>query len=50
MTLLTTPNEIETTICNLIETYKSISLASAWASANSQAFQLLLKHSSKIDK
>lgn len=30
MTLLTTPNEIETTICNLIETYKSISLASAW--------------------
>lgn len=50
MTLLTTPNEIETTICHLIKTYKSISFASAWASASSKAFPLLLKHSNKINK
>ncbi|MDN5064814.1 phospholipase D family protein [Aliarcobacter lanthieri] len=50
MTLLTTPNEIETTICNLIKTYKSISFASAWASTSSKAFPLLLKHANKINK
>lgn len=50
MTLLTTPNEIETTICHLIKTYRIISFASAWASASSKAFQLLLKHSNKINK
>lgn len=50
MLLLTTPNEIETTICHLIKTYKIISFASAWASASSKAFPLLLKHSNKIGK
>lgn len=50
MTLLTTPNEIETTICNLVKTYTSISFASAWASTSSKAFPLLLKHANKINK
>jgi len=50
MILLTTPNEIEKTMCHLIKSYESISFASAWASASSKAFPLLLKHSNKINK
>lgn len=50
MNLLTTPSEIEGTICNLIKSYNVISFASAWASATSKAFPLLLEHSEKINK
>lgn len=50
MELLTTSNEIENKLCLLINSYKNISFASAWASANSRAFETLMKNKNKIYK
>lgn len=50
MKLLTTPYDIENTLSKLIVSSKSISFASAWASASAEAFKVLLKHSNKINK
>lgn len=50
MELLTTPMEIENKLCSLINDYKNISFATAWASANSKAFNALKKNKNKIHK
>jgi HKD family nuclease len=50
MNILTTPDEIENKICSLMNSYKTISFASAWASGNSKAFQTLLKNIDKVKK
>jgi len=50
MNILTSQTEIEDTICSLIKSYENISFATAWASGNSKAFQLLLKNTKKINK
>jgi len=50
MNILINPIEIEDTICSLIKSYENISFATAWASGNSKAFQLLLKNTKKINK
>jgi len=50
MDILTTSDEIEKKICSLIGKYQIISFASAWASANSKAFKVLMKNKNKINK
>lgn len=50
MELLTTPIEIQNKICSLMNSYGNISFASAWASANSEAFKVLMKNKNKIHK
>ena len=50
MEVLTTSDEIEKKICSLIGKYQIISFASAWASANSKAFKVLMKNKNKINK
>lgn len=50
MEVLITPNEIQNKICSLINSYETISFASAWASANSKAFKALMKNKEKINK
>lgn len=50
MEILTTPSEIEKKTCSLMNKYKIISFASAWASANSKAFKVLMKNKNKINK
>lgn len=48
MHLLTTPRQIESALCKLIQKYEQIQFASAWASNNSLAFDMLMKNTSKI--
>ncbi|MCF6330824.1 MAG: NgoFVII family restriction endonuclease [Sulfurimonas sp.] len=50
MELLTTPIEIQNKLCLLMNSYKNISFATAWASANSKAFNILNKNKNKIHK
>ena len=50
MEVLTTSDGIEKKICSLIGKYQIISFASAWASANSKAFKVLMKNKNKINK
>lgn len=50
MEILTTPSEIEKKTCSLMDKYKIISFASAWASANSKVFKVLMKNKNKINK
>jgi HKD family nuclease len=48
--LLTSPIEIQNKICSFMNSYENISFASAWASANSEAFKTLMKNRNKIHK
>jgi hypothetical protein len=48
--LLTTPSKIQNRLCSLINNYENISFASAWASGNSKAFDVLKKNKKKIHK
>lgn len=50
MELLTTPIEIQNKLCSLMNSYDNISFATAWASANSRAFNILMKNKHKIQK
>jgi len=50
MELLTSPIEIQNKLCSLMNSYKNISFATAWASANSKAFKILNKNKNKIHK
>lgn len=50
MELLTTPIEIQNKLCSLMNSYDNISFATAWASANSRAFNTLMKNKNKIQK
>ena len=50
MELLTTPSEIQNKLCLLMNNYENVSFATAWASANSKAFNILKKNKNKIHK
>jgi HKD family nuclease len=50
MKFLTETSEIAKILCSLMNRYKIIQFASAWASNNSKVFDTLIKHTNKITK